>query len=94
MIAIMFKWNLIYAPLLFENSLNSLTVPVKVAKLDLSFSPLKMLLTLEFFLNSANSVTKIFVFTVKKAQTCHPLCKRPGCYHSASQTNVRDSFLN
>ena len=43
--------------------------------------------TLEFFLmfslNSVNSVTKI-----KRAQTCHLLCKRLVCYHSASKTHL------
>ena len=34
-----------------------------------------------FTLNSANSVTKIFVITLKRARTCHLLCKRPGWYH-------------
>ena len=26
----------------------------------------------------------------KRARTCHLLCKRPGCYHNASNTHVRD----
>ena len=29
----------------------------------------------------------------KKAQTCHLLWRRPGCYHSASKTHVRQDFL-
>ena len=29
----------------------------------------------------------------KKDRTCHLLCKRPGCYHSASKTHVRASIL-
>ena len=43
----------------------------------------------EFFLNvfSLNSVTKIFV--IKRTRTCHLLCKRPECHHSASKTHVR-----
>ena len=48
--------------------------------------------TWEFFLNvslnSLNSVTKIFVITVKGLEpaTQLPLVERPGCYHSASNT--------
>ena len=25
----------------------------------------------------------------KRAQTCHLLCKRPGCYHSTSKTHLK-----
>ena len=35
---------------------------------------------------SANLVTKVFV--IKKARTCHLLCKKPGCYHSTNKTQV------
>ena len=43
---------------------------------------------LEIFLNVFtefyfNSVTKIFV--IKRNRTCHLLCKRLGCYYSASR---------
>ena len=46
-------------------------------------------------LNSLNSVAKIFVITVKGFEhaTSHLLCKRPGCYHSASKTHVRDRIF-
>ena len=29
----------------------------------------------------------------ERARTCHLLCKRPGCYHSASKTHVRDRII-
>ena len=29
----------------------------------------------------------------KRARTCHLLCKRPGYYHSASKTHVRDRIF-
>ena len=29
----------------------------------------------------------------KRAQTCHLLCKRPGCYHSVSKTHVRERIF-
>ena len=29
----------------------------------------------------------------KSAQTCHLLCKRPGCYHSGSKTHVGDRIF-
>ena len=45
-----------------------------------------------FSVNSLNSVTKIFV--IKRAQSYHLLCKRLGCYHSASKTHVRDRNFN
>ena len=41
---------------------------------------------LVFSLNSANSVTKLFVIYSKRVRTCHLLCNRPGCYHSAGKT--------
>ena len=34
-----------------------------------------------------NSVTKKFCDYSKRAQTCYLLCKRQGCYHSASKTH-------
>ena len=40
---------------------------------------------------SLNSVTKIFVS--KRARICHLLFKRPGCYHSDSKTNVKDTIF-
>ena len=47
--------------------------------------------SVEFFLNvSLNSVTKMIVFTVKRARTCHLFRKCPGCCHSVSKTHVRD----
>ena len=36
-------------------------------------------------------MTKLFV--IKRTQTCHLLCKRPGCYHSASKKHVRDRIF-
>ena len=30
----------------------------------------------------------------KRARTCHLLCQRPGCYHSASKTYVDTGSLN
>ena len=52
---------------------------------------------LEFFLtvslNSANLVTKNICYYSKRDQTCHFLCKRPGWYHSASKTLVRDMIM-
>ena len=29
----------------------------------------------------------------QKVQTCHHLCKKPGCYHSANKTDVRDRIF-
>ena len=43
---------------------------------------------LEFF---AKCFQKIFV--IKRARTCYLLVKRPGCYHSASKTHVRDRIF-
>ena len=31
------------------------------------------------------------VFVIKRTRTCHLLCNRPGCYHSASKTHVKDN---
>ena len=48
-----------------------------------------------FSLNSANSVTKNCHYS-KRARNwplSHLLCKRPGCYHTASKTHVRDSIF-
>ena len=45
-----------------------------------------------FSQNSMNSVTEKFVYS-KRIRTCHLLCKRPGCYHSASKTHVRDRIF-
>ena len=47
---------------------------------------LKSMLIIEFSLN----VSKIFV---KRVRTCHRLCKRPGSYHSTSETHVRDRIF-
>ena len=48
--------------------------------------------TKEFFLNvSLNSVTKIFVITVKGLEPA--TSKRPVYYHSASKTHVRDRIF-
>ena len=44
-------------------------------------------LVFEFFLN-------VFTELRERPRTCHFLCKRPGCYHSASKTHVRDRILN
>ena len=44
------------------------------------------------FRNLVNSVTKTIVYS-KRTRTCHLLCKRPGCYHSASKTHVRDRIF-
>ena len=38
-------------------------------------------------LNPGNSVTSHYS---NRAQTCQFLCKRQGCYHSASKTHMRD----
>ena len=47
--------------------------------------------TMAFFLNvSLNSVTKRICQCNKRAWTFHLLCKRPGCYHSAGKTHVRN----
>ena len=35
-----------------------------------------------------NSVTKNICHYSKRARTCHLLCKRPECYHSASKTHM------
>ena len=43
-------------------------------------------------LNSLNSVTKNICHYSKRTRTCHLLCKRPGCYHSASKTHMRGSL--
>ena len=34
------------------------------------------------------------ILVIKRAQTCHLLCKRPGCYHSTSKIHVRDTIFN
>ena len=44
-----------------------------------------------FSLKSVNLVTKIFV--IKRAWTCHLLCKRPGCYCCISDTNIIDRIF-
>ena len=44
-----------------------------------------------FSLNSANSVTKIFV--IKRARTCYLLCKRSICYQSANRTHLGDTIV-
>ena len=51
---------------------------------------------IEFFLKvftefSEFSDKKIFI--IKRARTCHFLCKRPGCYHRASKTRVREMIF-
>ena len=33
------------------------------------------------------------IFVIKRTPTCHLLCKRAGCYHSASKTHVRDRIF-
>ena len=33
------------------------------------------------------------ILVIKTVQTCHLLCERPECYHSASKTHVRDSIF-
>ena len=47
-----------------------------------------------FSLSSLNSVTKIFVITVKGSNQppSHLLCERPGCYHSTSKTHIDRIF--
>ena len=56
---------------------------------------LKILL-IEFSLNVfnefRNSVTKILYFK-KIIQTCHFLCKRPRCYHSAIRMHVGEGIF-
>ena len=44
---------------------------------------------------SLNSVTKIFVYSKKDSNLplSHLLCKRLGCFHSASKTHVRDRIF-
>ena len=51
---------------------------------------------MKFFLNvyslkSLNLVTKVFF--IKRAWTCHLLCKSPGCYQSTRKTHVRDRIF-
>ena len=36
---------------------------------------------------------EFFLFFIKRARTCHLLCKRPRCYHSTSKTHVRDRIF-
>ena len=35
----------------------------------------------------------IKIFFIKRAQTCHLLCRRPGCCHSTSKTQVRERIF-
>ena len=52
---------------------------------------------MEFFLNVFTEVSefsdKNICLYSKRIQTCHLLCKRPGCYHSASKTHVGDRIF-
>ena len=64
---------------------------VKVYLFQKIYDPLIEFFLNVFSLNSLNSVTKIFV--IKRTRTCHLLCKRPGCDHSASKTHVRDRIF-
>ena len=45
--------------------------------------------TFEFSLN----VHTEFVDWKNNIQTCNPLCQRPGCYHSASKTQITDGIF-
>ena len=58
--------------------------------------PVKLIngVTIEFSLNvfTDDSVTKILYFK-KIIHTCHPLCKRLGCYHSARKTQVTERIF-
>ena len=44
--------------------------------------------------NSPNSVIKNICLYSKRSQTCHHLCERQGCYHSASKTHVETGSLD
>ena len=39
------------------------------------------------------SETKNICHNSKRTRTYHLLCKRPGCYHSARKTHVRDRII-
>ena len=47
--------------------------------------------SLNFFTNSENSVTKIFVITVKGFELATSCVKRLGCYHSTSKTHTSET---
>ena len=53
--------------------------------------------SLEFFLNVFTEFSefreKNNSHYTKRTRTCYHLCKRPGCYHSASETHVRDRIF-
>ena len=67
------------------------TIVTILSAFSILLSP-NTLALLEFFLNSANSVTKICHYS-KRTWTCPLLWKRPGCYHSTSKTHVRDRIF-
>ena len=63
-------------------------------KTDFQVYVLIWMLTLEFFLNVFIEFSdKDICHYSKRTQTCHLLCKRPGCYHSASKIHVRDRIF-
>ena len=68
---------------LFIKCLRSNTIPWQYTNVSVM---LKVVIkSLEFFLNE--------LFVIKRAQTCHLLFKKPGCYHSISKTHIRDRIF-
>ena len=80
--------------IMMETCINRAVVTERIGRLSAAMEIVTLHLLLEFFLNislvSMNSVTKVFVITLKWARTCHLLPKRPGYHHSTNKTRVRD----
>ena len=49
--------------------------------------------SLNVFIEFAKFSDKNIFHYSKRVQTCSLLCYRPGCYHSASKTRVRDRIF-
>ena len=49
--------------------------------------------SLNVFTEFAEFSNKNICHYSKRAQTCHLLCKRPGCCHNSSKTRMRDRIL-
>ena len=70
----------------------------KVASFIFFFRVVKKTILFEFSLNVFTEFIEFSDKSIchysKRAQTCHLLCKRPGCYHSTRKTRVRGRIPN
>ena len=89
------RWN-VNSPVPWTKSMFNFIQQAKIIKF-LKLQDRMFWISMEFFLNVFTEFSefrdKNNSHYSKSTRTCHLLCKRPGCYHSTSETHVRDRIL-